>query len=147
MKSDPSTPKTELVAPCGMDCSTCSAYLAFLNGIPRKRGRISHCRGCRPRNKQCAYLKGQCDLLPRNKIEFCFQCGRYPCERLRHLDQRYRASYGVSPIQNLEEIRARGIETFIRNQQKRHGCATCGGMISVHNKKCFVCDNVTSWKD
>jgi hypothetical protein len=147
MKSATSTPKTELIAPCGMDCSACSAYLAFLNGIPRKRGRISHCIGCRPRNKQCAYLKGQCDLLPSNKIEFCFQCGRYPCDRLRRFDQRYRRTYGVSPIQNLEEIRAHGVESFIRSQQKRHGCATCGGMISVHNKKCFVCDNVTSWKD
>ncbi len=30
--------KYKLLAPCGMDCSACSFYLAYLNGIPKKRG-------------------------------------------------------------------------------------------------------------
>lgn len=136
----------ELLAPCGMDCSSCSFYLAYLNDIPKKRGRISHCIGCRPRNKQCAYLKGQCDLLPKNKIEFCFQCDKYPCDRLRRFDQRYRRTYGASPIENLEEIRRNGPVAFMRNQQKRNQCAKCGGMISIHNSKCFACDQIISWK-
>ena len=137
----------ERLAPCGMDCSVCSAYLAFLNGIPRKRGHITHCIGCRPRNKQCAYIKGPCDLLRESKIEFCFQCPVYPCARLRHIDERYRRNYGMSMIQNLEEIRASGVQAFMREQQKKHGCAACGGMISVHNKKCFACDRIHSLKD
>ena len=142
----PRTTESELIAPCGMDCSACSFYLAFINGIPKKRGSICHCSGCRPRNKQCAYLKGQCELLPKNKIDFCFECDRYPCERLRKLDQRYRRCYGVSPIENLEVIRAKGVEFFLRQQRKRHGCPHCGGMISVHNKQCFACDKVQRWK-
>jgi hypothetical protein len=140
------TAKFELIAPCGMDCSTCSAFLAFLNEVPKKRGHIFHCIGCRPRNKQCAYLKGQCEPLANNKISFCFECDRYPCERLRKLDHRYRRGYGVSPIENLEMIRAQGVEFFLRQQRKRHGCPQCGGMISVHNKKCFTCDKVERWK-
>ena len=140
------TPKFELIAPCGMDCSACSFYLAFINGTPKRRGSICHCTGCRPRNKQCAYLKGQCELLAKNKIDFCFECDRYPCERLRKFDQRYRRSYGVSPIENLEVIRAKGIDFFLRQQRKRHGCPHCGGMISVHNWKCFACDKVQRWK-
>ena len=139
--------KYELLAPCGMDCSTCSAYLASRHGVPKKRGRISHCIGCRPRNKQCAYLKGQFELLAKNTIEFCFQCERYPCERLERLDQRYRRTYGVSPIQNLEEIRRGSPEAFLRTQQQRNRCAQCGGPLSVHNKKCFACEKITSWKD
>lgn len=135
----------ELLAPCGMDCSTCSQYLAYINGIPKKRGRISHCTGCRPRNKLCAYLKGQCELLSANKIDFCFECSRYPCERLRHLDRRYRITYGVSPIQNLEDIRARGVDSFLRQQRKVQGCPNCDGMISIHNKKCFACDKIGRW--
>ncbi len=136
---------THLIAPCGMDCSTCSGYLAFINGIPKKRGRISHCAGCRPRNKQCAYLKGQCDLLRNGEVEFCFQCPDYPCERLRKLDHRYRTVYGTSPIRNLEEIRSIGVESFIRQQQERYGCTECGGRISVHNKKCFRCQRIVRW--
>jgi hypothetical protein len=134
----------ELIAPCGMDCSVCSAYLSFLNGIPKKRGHITHCIGCRPRNKQCAYIKGQCDLLPKNKIEFCYQCPDFPCARLQRLDQRYRRDYGMSMIQNLEEIRDKGVGAFMREQQRRHGCTRCGGKISVHNKKCFTCDKILS---
>ena len=135
-----------LIAPCGMNCSRCSAYLAFLNKIPKQRGQIFQCIGCRPRNKQCAYLKGQCELLTANKIQFCFACGRYPCDRLRKFDQRYRRSYGVSPIQNLETIRKKGVKSFLRQQTRAHGCPTCGGMISIHNKKCFACDKVERWK-
>ncbi len=144
MKSGTST-QTHLVAPCGMNCSTCSFYLAFLNEIPKKRGKISHCTGCRPRNKQCAYLKGQCELLAKNKIDFCFECDRYPCERLQKFDQRYRRVYGASPIENLETIRTKGLHVFLRRERQRHGCPNCGGMISIHNKKCFACEPIKKW--
>ena len=103
-------------------------------------------QGCRPRNKQCAYLEGHCELLRGKTIEFCFECEKYPCERLRRFDRRYRRTYGISPIENLEDIRAKSIASFLRKQREKHGCAMCGGMISVHNKKCFVCDTITSWK-
>jgi len=139
--------KSELLAPCGMDCSSCSFYLAFLNGIPKKRGMISHCTGCRPRNKQCAYLKGQCELLSNHRVTFCFECPKYPCDRLSRFDRRYRQTYGVSPIKNLEDIREHGVLAFLRNQDEKYSCRTCGGRISVHNKKCFACDRITSWKD
>ena len=139
--------KSELLAPCGMDCSSCSFYLAYIHGIPKKRGKISHCTGCRPRNKQCAYLKGQCELLAKNKVRFCFECSKYPCERLSRFDARYRRTYGVSPIRNLEDIRDLGVFTFIRNQDARYSCITCGGRLSIHNKKCFACDRITCWKD
>ena len=144
MKPGTST-QTHLVAPCGMNCSTCSSYLAFINEVPKKRGKISHCIGCRPRNKQCAYLKGQCELLTRNKIDFCFECQRYPCERLKKFDARYRRVYGVSPIENLETIRTKGIEIFLRQERDHHACPNCGGMISIHNKKCFSCEPIQKW--
>ena len=144
MKTALATPH-ELLAPCGMDCSTCSHYLAYIGGIPKKRGKISPCAGCRSRNKHCAYLKGQCELLSANKIDFCFECSRYPCERLQRFDRRYRTTYGVSPIKNLEDMRARGVESFVRHQRKLLGCPNCGGLISIHNKKCFVCDKIERW--
>ena len=137
------TANLELIAPCGMDCSACSFYLAFINGIPKKRGSICHCTGCRPRNKQCAYLKGQCELLAKNSIDFCFECDRYPCERLRKLDQRYRRCYGVSPIENLEVI-SRQRRQVLPAPTAASGTVVpnAGGMISVHNQKCFACDKV-----
>ncbi len=63
--------KEDLIAPCGMNCAVCSSYLAYSKGIPQKRGAISHCAGCRPRNKQCAYLKGHCDQISKGLLRFC----------------------------------------------------------------------------
>lgn len=116
LRPQPSTVRTDmnqnqraqLIAPCGMDCAVCSSYLAYSHHIPRKRGAISHCAGCRARLKMCAYLKGHCARLANEEVEFCFECSDYPCERLLHLDLRYRTKYGMSLLENLESVRKRG---------------------------------------
>ncbi len=129
----------KLISPCGLDCSVCSHYLAWFNDLPKGCGRVAHCTGCRPRNKQCALLKGHCERLRDNRIDFCFQCRDFACARLKHLDERYRQKFGISPIANLEEIQTKGISVFIRQQQKRFACSLCGGTISVHDRKCCTC--------
>ena len=136
----------ELIAPCGMNCALCSAYLAYAHQIPRKRGRIYHCQGCRPRNKKCAYLKKPCSGLSNGSIRFCYECKGFPCAHLKHLDTRYRKSYGISFIENLGVIRDNGLEQFLKCQRERHTCPKCGDWVSVHNKKCFRCDAIVSLK-
>jgi hypothetical protein len=132
--------ETVLVAPCGMFCGICAGYLAYSKNIPKKKNRISHCIGCRPRNKQCAYLKKNCPSLLENKILFCYECEQYPCERLQHLDQRYRLNYNHSPIDNLEVIKSEGISVFLANIKKRYRCVQCGGTICMHNQICYDCE-------
>ncbi len=137
----------ELIAPCGMNCGICSSYLAYKNNIPRKV--ISNCISCRARNKQCAFLKKKCrdDLkLLKGEIEFCFECGYFPCEILTKLDKSYRVKFGMSMIDNLNEIKDKGINYFIENQEIKYKCQKCNNLISIHSKKCFVCDEITSWK-
>jgi len=138
--------RIRLLAPCGMDCAVCSAYLAQAHGIPKKRGAISHCLGCRARPKQCACLKGRCRRLATGRVDYCFECPDYPCERLGRIDRRHRTTYGMSFLENLAVIRQHGAEAFVRFQQSRFGCPQCGGLRSVHNRKCFVCDPVRSWR-
>ena len=135
-----------LVAPCGINCGVCSHYLAYSRNIPKKAGRISHCIGCRPRNKQCAYLKKRCKKLGNNEVEFCFECKDFPCERLKHIDERYRKNFNTSLIENLNEIKYNGISTFLENERKRHECPKCGGTASIHNGKCYDCEKIESWK-
>lgn len=137
----------DLIAPCGMYCAVCSGYLAYLNQIPRKRGKISHCQGCRARNKKCAWLKGRCELLAKAKVRYCYECADYPCEHLQHIDARYRRDYGMSMIENLETIRDRGVKFFLKEQKERFTCPRCQGLISVHSGKCYVCDHISSWKE
>jgi hypothetical protein len=136
----------ELVAPCGMNCGICSGYLAYSRNIPKKRGKIVHCIGCRPRDKQCAYLKGRCAELRDGKVRYCFECKDFPCERLKHLDERYRKNYNMSMIENLEMIKEVGIKKFLENERKRWRCPKCGGVICVHNGKCYDCEHIESWK-
>ena len=137
----------ELIAPCGMNCGICSSYLAHKNSIPRKV--VSNCIGCRARDKQCAFLKKKCrdDLkLLKGEIEYCFECNPFPCEYLIKLDKSYRVKFGMSMIDNLNEIKEKGIDIFIENQENKYKCPKCNNLISVHSKKCFACDKITNWK-
>ena len=137
----------ELIAPCGMNCGICSGYLAYKNNIHGKG--FPNCIGCRPRKKQCAFLKKKCkdDLkLLKGEIKFCYECSYYPCEILTGLDKKYRGKYGMSMIDNLSEIKNKGINYFIENQETKYKCQKCSNLICIHNKKCFVCDKITSWK-
>ena len=139
--------RKKLIAPCGMDCAVCSAYLAYSHNIPRKKGKISYCIGCRPRNKQCAFLKKNCILLRENRIEFCFECDAFPCERLQHIDTRYKTIYGMSLIENLNYIENNGLDQFLKRQRIKYKCSKCGDTICIHNKKCYTCDDIISWKE
>ncbi|MEW6592825.1 MAG: DUF3795 domain-containing protein [Candidatus Hadarchaeota archaeon] len=138
--------RAELVAPCGMNCNICSGYLAFSRQLPKKRGKIVHCIGCRPRNKLCAFLKGRCARLREGRVEFCFECKSLPCRELGRLDERYRKKYGVSLVGNLQMIKKHGVRKFLADERKRWRCPSCGGTICIHNGKCYDCEKITSWK-
>ena len=131
----------ELIAPCGMNCAICSRYLSHVNGLKR-----SQCIGCRPRNKRCAYLFGKCTGINHNAkgdAAFCIECDQYPCKQIDRIDNRYRKNYAMSMKDNLEYIRKKGISAFIEEQYRKYRCKKCGGLISIHNRKCFKCDTIT----
>jgi hypothetical protein len=131
----------ELIAPCGMNCAICSKYLAYVNDLKR-----SQCIGCRPRNTGCDYLFEKCTGINHNSKDnpvYCFECNQYPCKQIKRMDDRYRKNYQMSVKENLEFIQEEGISQFIDEQYKKYRCSKCGGLISIHNRKCFKCDTVT----
>jgi hypothetical protein len=65
--------------------------------------------------------------------EYCFQCDKFPCERLERLDKRYREKYGMSEIENLKIIRDKGIEHFLKTKEKKW--VNSDGTYCVHDKK------------
>ncbi|MBN1267010.1 MAG: DUF3795 domain-containing protein [Anaerolineales bacterium] len=135
----------ELIAPCGMNCAICSRYLSFLNGLKR-----SQCSGCRPGHVNCTYLFAKCSGVNHQSVKeavFCFECDQYPCAQIKRMDKRYQKSYGMSVVENLEWIKEKGMESFLENQDRKYRCPGCGGMISIHNRKCFSCDTVTRLAD
>ena len=128
--------KEELIAPCGMNCAICVAYFGYrMDGHRRKEA----CLGCRIKNKNCAFIKQHCELLSNNEVEYCYECIRFPCERIVTLDRRYRTSYNMSSIENLELIRDEGIDEFLKQQEERYKCPKCGDTLCVHTDRCYSC--------
>lgn len=129
----------ELIAPCGINCAVCGAYLALRYDVKSKGIRVPYCEGCRPRNKKCAFLKKKCTQLMNKEVEFCYECKNFPCERLKHIDHRYRTYFHMSLRENLERIRKNGMLTFLKEQERRWQCPACSGTICCHNGICFNC--------
>ena len=122
-----------LIAPCGMNCGICRAYLRHRN----------RCIGCNLDGSQKANHCSICSIKTCDQrsatSSFCFECDKYPCTRLEHLDQRYITKYGMSVIQNLDRIRKIGIKRFMEIENTRWVCPECGNPICIHNKKCYTC--------
>jgi hypothetical protein len=128
-----------LIAPCGMNCALCMSYLAKKNDLRQKGVKQSYCAGCRPRGKNCAFLKKSCEKLGEGLVKYCFECADFPCRRLKHLDERYRTNYGMSMIENLAYIKEKGIVNFLKSEEKKWQCPACGTTICCHNGLCYNC--------
>lgn len=129
-----------LIAPCGMNCAVCSGYLARRYDVKKKGIKMPYCAGCRPRDKKCAFLKKRCRKLMNKKVNFCFECQEFPCQNLEHIDERYRANFHMSEIENLEFIKKNGLKKFMEKEAQKWKCPKCGGLICCHNGLCFNCE-------
>ena len=126
--------KSLLIAPCGMNCSICMVYLRDKNKCP----------GCRLfiKNEPVTIAKCKiknCDELHKHNLKYCFECTKFPCERIRHMDKRYRTRYHMSTIENLQNIKKMKIREFLKNEKIRWACSVCGGTICVHRGCCYSC--------
>jgi len=128
-----------LIAPCGMNCGICSSYLALKQDIKSRGIRMPYCSGCRSRNKQCAFIKKRCGLLTGGLVQYCYECKDFPCANLLRLDKKYRACYRMSMVENLECIKAKGIQQLIDAEKEKWRCPECGQVICCHNGICFAC--------
>ena len=125
-----------LIAPCGMNCGTCIAYLREKN----------KCFGCnitfqdKCKSRTNCKIKN-CEFLEKKSPKFCYNCVTFPCTRLKKLDIRYRTKYNTGLIQNLQIIKESGIDKFLHFELKRRTCSKCGSILSVHRNKCILCSN------
>ena len=123
-----------MIAPCGMNCGTCIAYLRTKN----------RCLGCRINSankavsvRRCIITK--CVSLDNTPSKFCYDCEEFPCKRLKQLDKRYRTKYKTSFIENLTIIKEKGIDNFLLFESRRRTCSNCGSVMSVHRDNCLIC--------
>lgn len=123
-----------LIAPCGMNCGTCIAYLRDKNTCP----------GCRVFSTDKAISIQRCIIpkcinLDKTDSKFCYDCEKYPCKRIKQLDKRYSTKYNTSFIENLKMIKEKGIEKFLVFETQRRTCPKCGSVLSVHRDQCLKC--------
>jgi hypothetical protein len=130
----------ELIAPCGMNCSLCIAYIFNKHDLNKEGFHRKYCSGCIARGKNCTFALGKkCDLIATGKIRFCYECDKYPCEGLKRLDKRYKTKYHMSMIDNLNYIKERGIKEFLMKEEQKWKCKTCDELVCCHNGLCLVC--------
>lgn len=132
---------SKLIAPCGMNCALCGAYLAYKNDLKSKKINHTYCKGCRPENKNCSLVKRRCKLVAKGEVEYCFECKDFPCSSIHQLDERYKKFYRMSEIENLNYIKKNGVRKFIKWQEEKWKCEKCGELISCHNGICYNCDS------
>jgi hypothetical protein len=130
----PSEITGKMLTPCGGNCAVCMSYL-------RKDNR---CSGCRQKSNGCFKHRGKCvikncDKLKESGGKFCFYCEKFPCRRLKQLDERYRRRFKMSLIDNLIFIRKYGTAAFIKKEKKRWTCRSCGELLSCHKDECPCC--------
>ena len=125
--------KSSLIAPCGMNCGVCIAYL-------REKRKCPGCRGSNENKFSRVHCRiKNCNELTKHNKRFCFTCEKFPCARLKQLDKRYRTRYAMSMLENLENIKRLGVRAFVKDEEVRWACSQCGGTICVHRGYCFDC--------
>ena len=128
----------EHIAPCGMNCALCLAY-------QRPKNKCLGCRDETPKSaKSCeSCIIKNCETIRNSPSHFCYECPDIPCNRLKKLDIRYRKKYAMSMIDNLNEIKKDGIDSFLASQTTKYTCPTCNGLICIHRGRCLICN---PWK-
>ncbi len=124
-----------LIAACGMNCGLCIGFLREkkpCGGCFKKddENKPKVCRSCTIVN---------CVSLAETESGFCYDCYKYPCARLKKLNERYKKNYGMSMIDNLNLIKRNGMEKFLKNEQNRWTCSECKSGVSVHRNFCLYC--------
>lgn len=128
-----------MIAPCGMNCGLCQAFIRDKNVCPGCRGSDD----LKAKSTLACHIKN-CRLIKTQKAKYCFECGEYPCDRLDHLDHRYRTKYSMSMIENLGYIRQFGIRRFVAQEKERWACPQCDKKRCVHKANCIHCGH--TWR-
>ncbi|MDL2253846.1 DUF3795 domain-containing protein [Ruminococcaceae bacterium OttesenSCG-928-I18] len=135
----PSSLHRQLLAPCGVNCAACMAYL-------RKK---NHCQGCLgpvpPARKSCQNcLRRNC--AAEKGHAWCFECEDFPCKHIKTLDKSYRRRYHISLIEDGHLAAKQGVSALLDTHGARYRCPACGGIACQHDGICSECGEKVTWE-
>lgn len=126
--------RTEMFAPCGMNCFVCYKHCYHKKPCPgchfTDKGKPEHCRKCRIK-----------DCVKEKNISYCFMCPEYPCKWIKSLEKSYNTRYRASLMENSHIVKEQGLEAFMEKQKEQYTCVKCGGIISIQDGECSECQN------
>lgn len=140
----------ELVPPCGLYCGVCSIHkatiendaslkekLAKVYGVPA--GQVN-CNGCLSAN---AFV--YCRLCPiksctqEKHLDGCHQCADFPCGTINSFPF---AEAKENILRSIPRWRELGTEEWIKEEEDRCRCKSCGTLLFRGAKKCRHCQAV-----
>lgn len=96
--------KNQLFSLCGLNCGLCPMFLG------------NYCGGCGNGNQSCKIAK--CSL-EHGKIEYCYECEQYPCEKYQLIDEYDFFITRRRRKADLERAKNIGIEQYNLEQQEK----------------------------
>ncbi len=146
-------PDKMLVGVCGIYCGACLLYRAYkdrdvaLTEYLTKRGVPEEgvkCEGCTSAtvSPTCAHCDIR-DCAKQKGIVFCYECKELPCSKLTEFSQE-RAKKDNLPhlslcIGNLNALKQTSYEEWLRTQEERWSCKSCGRKLHWYTENCPKC--------
>jgi hypothetical protein len=137
----------QLLGICGVYCGACTTYRAYNDGddelvdweikMGMPRGEII-CKGCRSGfvNKWCSECKFRKCVKDRG-VNNCFDCQLFPCKTL--VDFSRTRPHRQLGLRNLVQVKSGNIEGWLRQQEKRWSCPSCGKKLHWYAENCPKC--------
>lgn len=133
-------------APCGLYCGACGTILADRKGtveaLAEEWGRKPEelvCHGCKSETtavfcRTCTFR----DCVASRGIDYCFQCGDFPCEALAGFRDDPAPHHSVV-VRNGLRMREVGLERWLEEQRVRWSCPDCGEPFFWYDASCRTC--------
>ena len=142
---------------CGFYCGVCEIYRAYRDS-QELREIIAEKHGCSPGEVRCAGCRAveeigwkydkewslNCKIRKcaiEKGVEFCIDCEDFEkCTKFKKFAEICKG-LGIEVIRNMKEIKEKGIEKWLTEQDKKYRCKYCGKpiIVSYEFKKCHRC--------
>jgi len=144
-------PKPTLVGRCGLYCGACNIYRAYQDGHQYQEEVAAkfkcqpeqlRCEGCQALTEACwGYDCPIVLCLRTNGYDFCYECALFAnesCEKYARIANTY-ARRGVDVRANLRTIQTGHVNEWLKEQEQRWCCPSCGQPIGVWEDNCHWC--------